>query len=206
MGMYQKYILPRAIDMVCSHGSVANQRERVVPQAIGKVLEIGIGSGLNISYYNPEKVSELTGIDPAAELWERRDTAVDRMPFPVNYIQARAEDLPFEDAVFDTVLSTFTMCTVKDPFRALAEMKRVMKPDGILLFCEHGIAPDRRVRMIQNSINPIWKPVAGGCNLNRDIPALIRESGFVFVEINAMYSTRNVRIASYNYCGKAKAE
>lgn len=203
MGLYQKYILPRAIDVVCSHGSISTMRERVVPLATGKVLEIGIGSGLNMGYYDPAKVSGLIGIDPSEELWQRRSPDVDRAPFPVSYVRTQAEELPFPDRTFDTVVSTFTLCTIGDPLRALGEMRRVLKPGGALLFCEHGLAPDRSVRFVQDTLNPFWKPVAGGCNLNRDIPALIREGGFVFEALNSMYSTKNLRIASYNYCGKA---
>jgi len=202
MGLYQKYILPRAINVVCSHESISNQRERVVPLAEGKVLEIGIGSGLNICYYNAEKVTQLTGIDPSVELWNRRPTGFDELSFPVEYIRARAEVLPFEDNSFDSVVSTFTLCTVEDPLRALREMNRVLKPDGRLLFCEHGIAPDRHIRVMQNTFNLFWKPVGGGCNLNRDIPALILEGGFDFINLNSMYSS-NLKIASYNYCGSA---
>lgn len=203
MGFYRKYVLPRAIHVVCSHGSISSQRERVVPQAEGEVLEIGIGSGLNLPYYDPGKITSVTGIDPSVELWSRRDQTSSNLPFPLTFAQAKAEKLPFDDNSFDTVLSTFTLCTVEDPYRALSEMRRVLRPGGRLLFCEHGLAPDRHIRLVQNTLNPLWKPVGGGCNLNRNIPALIRAGGFVFTDLYAHYSTNNMRIASYNYCGCA---
>ena len=176
------------------------QREKVVPQAVGKVLEIGIGSGLNLSFYDKNKVDHLVGIDPSKETWEinkdkRRDIKVD-------YIQAGAEALPLEANAFDTIVMTYTLCTIPQAEEALLEMRRVLKPNGQLLFCEHGESPDTQVRKWQNRINPFWKKIGGGCNLNKNIPALLQQNGFVLADLKTMYIP-GPKFLSFNYWGTA---
>ena len=188
------------IHCACGMKPTMKQREKVVPQAVGKVLEIGIGSGLNLSFYDKNKVDHLVGIDPSKETWEinkdkRRDIKVD-------YIQAGAEALPLEANAFDTIVMTYTLCTIPQAEEALLEMRRVLKPNGQLLFCEHGESPDTQVRKWQNRINPFWKKIGGGCNLNKNIPALLQQNGFVLADLKTMYIP-GPKFLSFNYWGTA---
>jgi len=178
---------------------MSKQREKVIPMAFGNVLEIGIGSGLNLPFYNASSVNRITGIDSSLEMWElnKWEGNID-----VNFIKASAEELQFDDDTFDSVVCTYTLCTIPDAEKALKEMSRVLKPSGRLLFAEHGLAPDKKVFKIQNRINPIWKKLAGGCNINRDVEKLISEGGFRFSSFDKMYIT-GWKPASFNYWGVA---
>lgn len=176
--MYRRYILPRVIDWACSQPTGMLQREKVIPLASGLVLEVGIGSGMNLPFYDNSRVEHLSAIDPMEKLWDRRKTDIFSLGFEVVYIKGSAEQLPFDDETFNTVVSTSTLCSIKNIQKALIEMFRVLKPDGRLLFAEHGLAPDHSLARRQNLLNPVWKRIGGGCNLNRDIPALLRDAGF----------------------------
>jgi len=178
------------------------QREKVVPHAKGRVLEIGVGSGLNLSFYKKDQVTSLVGIDPSKETWEINDKKREDIDF--KYIQTGAEALPLEDQSFDTVVITYTLCTIPDAIAALSEMRRVLKSSGQLLFCEHGKAPDASVLKWQNRINPIWKKVGGGCNLNKDIPQLLKNNGFKISDLQTMYIP-GPKFLSFNYWGSAVA-
>ena len=180
------------------------QREKLVPLARGRILEIGIGSGLNLPYYDPENVAEVWGLDPSQEMTALASDAAAAAPFDVEFVSAGAERIPFDDGSFDTVLLTYTLCTIPDVEPALREMARVLRSDGELLFCEHGVAPDARIRRWQNWLNPIWRRLGGGCHLNRDIPGLIRRGGFDITGMETMYIP-GWRPASYNYWGSAVA-
>lgn len=202
---YQKYILHKVVHWACDQKSSKKQRIKIIPQAKGKILEIGIGSGLNLPFYNAKKVKCLTAIDPSEEIWKLNQYNLKDLNFDFKFIQAFAEEIPLPDDSFDTVVITYTLCTINNIKKAMNEFKRVLKPGGKLLFCEHGIAPDKSIKNIQNAINPIWKSVGGGCNLNRDIPALIRENGFKIIDIKKMYIP-GWKFASYNYWGVAEVE
>jgi len=178
------------------------QREKIVPFARGRVLEIGLGSGLNLPYYDAKKVSKLWGLDPSAKMIKMAEARAGSVAFDVEFIVLPGEAIPLESSSVDTVLVTYTLCTILDVHRALLEMARVLKPDGELIFCEHGAAPDASVRRWQNCINPVWKHIGGGCHLNREIPALIEQGGFEIKELNASYIP-GWRPASYNYWGRA---
>jgi ubiquinone/menaquinone biosynthesis C-methylase UbiE len=201
MSFYEKRILPKMIHYACGIKANMKQREKIVPQATDKVLEIGIGSGLNLSYYQKDKVSSLVGIDPSLETWEVNKNK--REDLAVEFIQAGAERLPFEKDSFDTIVVTYTMCTIPDLLSALSEMRRVLKSSGQLLFCEHGKAPDAGVLKWQNRINPIWKKLAGGCNLNKDIPQLLTDNGFKVKDLQTMYIP-GPKFLCFNYWGSAK--
>lgn len=179
------------------------QREKVVPLAKGKVLEIGIGSGLNLPFYDPDQVSEVWGLDPSREMIEMAANAAEGAPFDVEIVSAEAGEIPFESDSFDTVLLTYTLCSIPEAEPALGEMARVLKPGGTLLFCEHGAAPDPGVRRWQDWLTPIWRRIGGGCQLNRDIPALIRSGGFEITGMDTMYIP-GWRPASFNFWGSAK--
>ena len=187
MKFYDEKILPRLIDYACGMGQVMKTRSQVVPLAAGRVLEIGIGTGLNLSFYDPARVSAIVGVDPAAQMQTlARQRAAD-IAIPVEMIALELGQIQAADASFDSIVCTFTLCTIPDPLAALQEMRRVLKPGGKLLFSEHGRAPDAKVRLWQDRITPLWKPLAGGCHLNRDIPALLGAAGFRIREVNSSY-------------------
>jgi ubiquinone/menaquinone biosynthesis C-methylase UbiE len=178
-------------------------RSKIVPQAFGEVLEVGIGSGLNLQFYDPKKVSTIIGIDPAAQMQTlARQRAAD-INIPVEVIAVDVQGIHADTDRFDTIVMTFTLCSIDDPISALQEMTRVLKPDGRLLFCEHGLAPDVSVERWQHRLTPFWKPMAGGCHLDRDIPALIRAGGFVIDELSEAYLP-GPRPMSYVYSGVAQ--
>jgi ubiquinone/menaquinone biosynthesis C-methylase UbiE len=181
------------------------QRAKVVPQAQGKVLELGIGMGLNLQFYDPAKVESIAGVDPAAELRARAQAAPRDPRLVVEVADGTAEALPFEDASFDTVVCTFTLCSVHTPRAALDEARRVLKPGGRFLFCEHGLAPDADVAKWQRRVEPIWKRLAGGCRLTRPVASAIAEAGFALERVETMYVPGTPRIAGWNEWGSASA-
>jgi len=205
MRFYSRYILPGLIRWACSNESSDTKRAMVVPLAEGCVLEIGIGSGNNLPHYNGNMVSHLTAIDPLEEIWNMRKVDLSGLGFEVKYIKGGAEQIPAEDAKFDTVVTTFTLCSVHDIHRTLKELHRVLKPGGKLLFSEHGKSPDKNIERWQNLVNPLWKRVSGGCNLNRDIPDLMEKHGFKTKDISTQYMP-GWRLTSYSYWGVALKE
>ena len=203
MGLYKKYILPTVIDLACKQNSSMRQRMKVIPLATGNVLEIGIGSGLNLPIYNNKNVTHLTAIDPSKELWAKNIIDTKNLPFEFAFTEAFAENIPEENNKFDTVVITYALCTISDTNKALAEMRRVLKPNGKLIFCEHGKAPDKVIQKWQNLINPLWKNIGSGCNLNRDIPLIIEENGFKINNLEKMYISE-WKPLSFNYWGTAE--
>lgn len=187
MGFYDRHILPHLIDFACGMGAVMKTRAEIVPQAHGRVLEIGIGSGLNLEFYDPAKVERIVGVDPSADMQALARERAARITVPVEMIALELGQIQAPAASFDSIVCTFTLCTIPDALAALKEMRRVLKPGGRLLFCEHGKAPDASVLRWQNRLTPIWKPLAGGCHLNRDIPELICAGGFRLGEVQSRY-------------------
>jgi ubiquinone/menaquinone biosynthesis C-methylase UbiE len=204
MGFYRKYILPRATHIACSLKPAMVQRGKVVPLAAGRVLEIGVGSGLNLPFYTPGNVEHLWGLDPSRENWNLTQGRRIPVDFDVEFLEASAEAIPLDDASADCVLLTYTLCTVPAVNPALEEMRRVLKPGGQLIFCEHGAAPDAAVRRWQDWLNPLWRRVSGGCNLNRSAPDLLQQGGFTIQTLDAAYIP-GWKPASFNYWGTAKA-
>jgi ubiquinone/menaquinone biosynthesis C-methylase UbiE len=202
MNWYDRHILPHLIDIACGMGAVMKTRAQVVPLAEGRVLEIGIGSGLNLSFYDPAKVSAIVGVDPSAEMQKLAQQRAAQISIPVEMIALELGQIRAADASFDSIVCTFTLCTIPDAHAALKEMRRVLKPGGKLLFSEHGLAPDLPVVRWQNRLTPIWKPLAGGCHLNRDIPALLRASGFHIEQIESRY-LQGPRPMTWVSCGWA---
>ncbi|MAN95357.1 MAG: SAM-dependent methyltransferase [Gemmatimonadetes bacterium] len=202
MGLYGKYVLPRVVHLACSARPKMRQREKLVPLASGRVLEVGMGSGLNLPFYDARRVTKVWGLEPSPEMSKMASAAVEAVAFDVEFVSAGGEQIPLDSESFDTVLMTFTLCTIPDAERALREIARVLKRGGQLLFCEHGAAPDAGVRRWQNRINPLWRRLAGGCHLNRDIPGLIRRGGFEITRMDTMYIP-GWRPASFNYWGAA---
>lgn len=205
MGLYEKHILPRFINCACSTKPMMKQREKVVPRAAGTVLEIGIGTGLNLPYYDPAKVNKVIGLDPSEKSWELAAERASQLDFEVEFIGLPGEQIPLDDDTVDTVLVTYSLCTIPDPVAALQGMARVLRPGGNLIFCEHGVAPDPSVVKWQGRVNSIWSKVAGGCNLNRDIPALLQQGGFAIDSMETQYLPGTPRIAGFNYWGGARA-
>ena len=202
MNPYERYVLPKLIDVACSAGNVMKARSKIVPQALGEVLEVGIGSGLNLPFYDAKRVSSIVGIDPAAQMQTLARKRASDISIPVEVIAVDVQGIHADTDRFDTIVMTFTLCSIDDPISALQEMARVLKPDGRLLFCEHGLAPDLSVERWQHRLTPFWKPIAGGCHLDRDIPALIRAGGFAIDELSEAYLP-GPRPMSYVYSGVA---
>ena len=178
------------------------QRGKLIPLASGRVLEIGIGSGLNIPYYDPDRVDHLWGLDPSGEAWAIADRRAHEHHLQAEVIEAGAEAIPLEHDSVDTAVMTYTLCTIPDVEQALAEIKRVLKPRGKLLFCEHGEAPDPEVQRWQQHLSPAWRYLGGGCHLNRPIPRLLEAAGFSSRDMQTMYIP-GWKPASFNYWGSA---
>jgi ubiquinone/menaquinone biosynthesis C-methylase UbiE len=202
MGFYDYYLLPRIVHFTCGLKPAIRQRQKIVPLASGRVLEIGIGSGLNIPFYDPARVEHLWGLDPSAEMWAIAQKNAAEHHIDAEFIQSGAESIPLATAAADTVVMTYTMCTLPHVPPALQEIRRVLKPGGRLLFCEHGRAPDRSVRRWQDLANPAWRRLGGGCNLNRPIDELLRQAGFDLPDLQTMYIP-GWKPACFNYWGTA---
>ena len=203
MGLYNKYVLPKVLNCTCGSKPINYQRKKVVPLAKGLVLDIGIGSGLNIPFYDMTKIDKVIGLDPSVELNDLAVDVAEENNVDVDFMLCGAEDIPLPDNHVDTVLITYTMCTIPEVMEANKEMLRVLKPEGRLIFCEHGLAPDPKVAKWQSRIDPIWGKIAGGCHLNRDIPELITSAGFKIENMEQMYLPSTPSIAGYNYWGTA---
>ncbi|WP_020569272.1 class I SAM-dependent methyltransferase [Neolewinella persica] len=203
MTIYDKYILPKVVDYACKQSPNMQQRMKVITLATGNVLEIGIGSGLNLPLYNNENVKHLTAIDPSIEMWDKNVIDTNNLSFDFDFVKAYAENIPEEDNSFDSVVITYALCTIPDTSKALEEVRRVLKTKGKLIFCEHGKAPDKAVQKWQNVINPLWKRLGGGCNLNKDIQLIIEENGFKMDNLEKRYIP-GWKPASFNYWGVAK--
>jgi ubiquinone/menaquinone biosynthesis C-methylase UbiE len=204
MSFYEDRILPHIINKACSVGQVMKLRSQVVPMAQGIVLEIGMGSGINLQFYNPDKVDLVYGLEPSEGMRRKARNNLQASPVAVEWLGLPGEQIPLDDDSVDTVVLTFTLCTIPDYKSALAQMKRVLKPSGELLFLEHGESPDSDVRKWQHRITPGWKKLAGGCHLNRPITGLIAEAGFEVEELNNFYMPKAPRFAAYIYKGRAK--
>jgi len=203
MGIYAKYVLPRVVHLSCASNPCMRQREKVVPLASGEVLEIGLGSGLNLRYYDPGRVTRVWGLEPSAQMRKLAANAAGAMPFKFEFIDRPGEEIPLAASSVDTVLVTYTLCTIAQLQPTLRGIARVLRPGGRLLFCEHGAAPDASVRRWQDRLNPVWQRIGGGCNLNRAIPDLIRVGGFEIDWMETMYLP-GWRPAGFNYWGSAK--
>lgn len=202
MRLYGRYVLPRLIDLTMRAPAATAQRARWIPLAAGTVVEVGAGSGRNLPYYG-EKVRQLYAVDPSPELARMARGRAASAAFPVDFVPAPAEAIPLDDLVADTVVTTWTLCTVADPLRALAEVRRVLNPDGRLLFVEHGRAPDARVRAWQHRLTPLWRRIGGGCHLGRPIDALLTQGGFQLEHLERGY-TPGPRPFAYLYRGVAR--
>ena len=203
MGFYETYCLPSIINFACATKPIRKQREKVVPLAQGRVLEVGMGSALNLPYYDSAKIEFIWGLEPSRGMRKKAEKNLAASPLEVKWLELDAEQIPLDDKSVDTVVLTYTLCTIPDWHAALRQMRRVLKPGGKLIFTEHGKAPDSGVARWQDRLNPAWKKLCGGCNLNRPMPQLIAEGGFRVDELNSMYLPSTPRIAGYHYWGVA---
>jgi ubiquinone/menaquinone biosynthesis C-methylase UbiE len=204
LGFYQRRIVPRLIHFGMGQKQLLPLREQLVAGARGTVLEIGIGSGLNLPFY-PRELALLLGLDPSRELLRMAKRRSAWVHFPVELSQGRAEDIPLENGAVDRVVMSWTLCSVADPRRALAEVRRVLRPGGSLLFVEHGRCPEPRVSRWQDGLTPLWRRVAGGCHLNRPVDRLIEESGLHLADMETGHLIKGPRFATYHYRGRALA-
>ncbi|MFQ6612290.1 MAG: class I SAM-dependent methyltransferase [Fidelibacterota bacterium] len=203
MKFYDKYILPRVVHIACSQNTISRQRQKIIPLAEGRILEIGFGSGLNLPFYDTTKVKHLWALDPSSEMRAITTESIETLPFNFEFLLSSAEEIPLENNTVDTVVVTYSLCTIPDVMAALKEIRRTLKIGGIFLFCEHGKAPELHIEKWQYRLNPLWKKLAGGCNLNRFIPGLIKKSGLNIKKLETMYLP-GWKPASFNYWGYAK--
>jgi ubiquinone/menaquinone biosynthesis C-methylase UbiE len=203
MSVYEDTLLPRLINIACSTKPTRRQREKIVPRAYGDVLEIGFGGGLNLPYYDRDKVRKVFGLEPSAGMRRSAAAGIAASEIEVELIDLPGEEIPLDDNSVDSIVVTFTLCTIPDTEAALRGMRRVLKPRGHLFFCEHGRAPDADVQKWQQRLNPAWRMFSGGCNMDRDIPALLHEGGFDIEDDNRMY-VPGLRVLSYNFWGAAR--
>lgn len=203
MSFYDDKLLPHFISCACGNKAIARQRQKIVPQAEGRVLEVGMGPGLNLPFYDPGRVEMVWGLEPCHGMRALAQPRIDVAPFAVEWLDLPGEQIPLEDGSVDTVLLTYTLCTIPDWRKALEGMRRVLKPGGRLLFCEHGRAPQSGVRRWQNRINPVWKKLAGGCNINRPIAQCLQAGGFNIGELHNEYVPKTPRFVGYHYMGYA---
>ncbi len=204
MGLYSEHVFPRLMDWVMSGQRFQRLRRELLQDARGDVLEIGFGTGLNLVHY-PATVSQLWLVDPARFLLSRVQARVAQVAFPVHIEQLTAESLPFPEGQFDVVVSTWTLCTVPDPVQALREIRRVLKPQGVFLFLEHGRSREARIAAWQDRLNPIQNLIACGCNLNRPIDQLIERSGLHLTGLRRFQMPHVPRIAAAMYQGHARS-
>jgi SAM-dependent methyltransferase len=203
MGFYDRYVVPPLIGLACGAKPISKQREKVVPQAEGVVLELGGCGGLNLPFYDRSKVRKLFALEPAPGMLARARKTASKSDMPVEILAETAEALSIPAASVDTVLVTYSLCTIPDAIAALQGARRALRPGGRLLFCEHGRAPDEAVRRTQSGLEPVWKVIGGGCHLTRNIPSLISGGGFEIEKLETMYLPGTPRWAGFNYWGAA---
>lgn len=202
MGFYSKVIFPRVIDFAMSTGQMKKRRLRLLAGVSGDIFEIGFGTGMNLEFY-PESVKAITTVDVNPGMSKRAQQRIDASPIEVETHVLNAEQLPMDDASFDSVVCTWTLCSIVNVEQALSELHRVLRPGGKLFFVEHGAAPDAKVRKWQDRLTPYWKVIGDGCHLNRDAEALIQDQHFAITSIDKDYMDKSPRFAGYMYEGVA---
>lgn len=198
MGWYEDYILPHLINIAMRNAQLVSYRKRLLSSAEGRVLEVGVGSGLNLPFYSSQ-TTDILGLDPHPKLL----AMAQRKRIPITTLQGSAEFIPLENRTIDTAVTTWTLCSIPDAARALEEMRRVLKPGGQLLFVEHGLAPDESVRRWQQHLTPVWKRIAGGCHLDRPIRILVEQAGFGIAHLETGYM-QGPRPLTFMYEGCAR--
>jgi ubiquinone/menaquinone biosynthesis C-methylase UbiE len=202
MGFYSRVIFPRIIDFVMSNDDMRKVRTAVLADVSGDVFEIGFGTGLNLRHY-PESVKKITTADVNPAMGERAQRRIDKYGIEVDCRTLDAESLPLDDESFDSVVCTWTLCSVEDPMKALSELRRILRPQGKFFFVEHGLADDPKVQKWQNRITPWWKIIGDGCRLNRNAREMIQDAHFAFTHLDTYYMDNAPKIAGYLYQGVA---
>lgn len=202
MNLYERYVLPHLINATCGIAPIREQRSKVVPRAEGRVLEVGMGSGLNLCHYDKDRVEMIWGLEPSEGMRRKARRAVSDSGLQVEWLDLPGEEIPLDDDSVDSIVLTYTLCSIPDWRRAVQQMRRVLKPGGVLLFSEHGESPDEAVRNWQTRITPIWKKVAGGCHLDRPIPRCLEEGGFKVKDMESGYLP-GPKFLAFNYAGIA---
>jgi ubiquinone/menaquinone biosynthesis C-methylase UbiE len=202
VSVYENHVLPYVINLAMRNRDLLPYRKRALAGVSGRVLEIGSGSGINLQFYGPH-VREVLGLEPAPRLTAMARRAAAALRTPTTFIEASAESMPIDAHSIDTVVTTWTLCSIPDVAAALREMRRVLKPEGQLVFVEHGQAPEERVRKWQDRLTPFWKRIGGGCHLNRPIRSLIERGGFAITQIETGYM-RGPKPMTFMYEGRAR--
>ncbi|MEL6663393.1 MAG: class I SAM-dependent methyltransferase [Pseudomonadota bacterium] len=205
MGLWEKYVVPPLVSAACSTKPIMKQREKVVPAAEGRVLEVGCGSGTNFGYYDTSKVERLFALEPSQGMIRRAKETAAHLSIgeETDFFETGAEAIPLDDHSVDTAVITFVLCTIPDWKSALSEVRRVLKPGGRILFSEHGLAPDEGIAKWQRRVEPVWKRLAGGCHLTRDTGDLLSSAGFKLEDVETMYLPSTPKIAGFVCWGSA---
>ena len=201
---YDRHVLPRVITLACGQGQIMKRRSQLVPLASGDVFELGCGGGLNQEFYDADAVTSFSGIDPHGGLLDQARAQVEARGLKADIREGVGENIPFAASQFDTVVCTFTLCSVEDPAQVMSEMRRILKPGGRLLFLEHGRAPDANVAKWQDRIEPIWKRIGGGCHLTRPIGSALRGAGYEVEPLGQGYLPKSPKFAAWNEWGVAR--
>ena len=202
MGFYSRLIFPRMIDFMMSNDDMREIRTAVLADVSGDVFEIGFGTGLNLRHY-PDSIKKITTADVNPAMGKRAQRRIDKDGVDVDCRTLDAEALPFDDASFDSVVCTWTLCSIADPMKALGELHRILRPTGKFFFVEHGLSDDPKVQKWQNRITPFWKRIGDGCHLNRNARTMIQDAHFAFTNLDTYYMDNAPRIAAYLYQGVA---
>jgi ubiquinone/menaquinone biosynthesis C-methylase UbiE len=202
MGLYETHFLPRLINVACGGGDIERQRRKVVPHATGRVLEVGMGPALNLPFYDRSKVDLIWALEPNQGMRKLADERIESSGLDVRWLDLPGEEIPLDDHTVDTVVLTYTLCSITGWEQALGQMRRVLRPGGVLLFSEHGESPEPSVRTWQHRVDPMWTRVAGGCHITRRIPELIEHTGFTIDQLDAGYLP-GPKISAYHYWGRA---
>ena len=200
---YETNVVPKLLTVLCNTKPNHYQRKKVVPFATGDVVEIGVGPGLNLQYYNSETVNKVIGIDPSDELNIIAKENANKVNLNIEFNLSSAESIDLPTSSVDSVVCTFSLCSIPDPTKALNEIHRILKPGGKYYFCEHGISPDTSTKIFQNLTNVFYPKLSGGCHANRDILKLITDAGLNIVEEDTMYLPGSVKFLGFNYWGVA---
>jgi SAM-dependent methyltransferase len=206
MNLYDRYVLPRVVNCVCGNPVIEHQRRLVVPRARGRVLEIGFGSGLNLPHYDRANVEWIWALEPSAPMRQLAAPRIAVAGLDVRLLENAGEDLPLPDHSVDSIVVTYSLCTIPDATMALRQMRRVLRPGGAMLFSEHGAAPNADVRRWQDRLDGLWGRVSGGCHLNREVSAMISAAGFRMDWVESAYLPGTPRFAGYNTWGAASPD
>ena len=200
--IWTKFIQPRLISLACTSKPIRRQRAKVIPKADGTVLEIGFGSGHNLPFYNKNNVKKIIGLEPSVNMQKLSKRRLKDFNINFELLTERAEEIPLESNSIDSVVCTYTLCSISKPELALSEIKRVLKKNGKFIFTEHAISPDLKINTFQKKIEPIWKFLADGCHLTRDIRKMLIENGFNIDSSDDMYLPRTPKFIGYHIWGQ----